>query len=123
MNRICIIDDDANIRELLSLNIAAAGYAVTLAGNGRDGLDLIMNEPPDLILLDVMMPEIDGWEICKIVRDHSELKGMKIIMLTAKDAARDKMIGKEILKADEYITKPFDVGILLATIEKLLKVT
>jgi len=118
--KILIIDDDPNIRTLLSLNIGAAGYTATTAENGKKGLEMIMSDTPDLLVLDIMMPQMDGWEICKIIKDNSELSSIKILMLTAKDAQRDKMIGKHILKADDYITKPFDISVLLASIEKLL---
>jgi DNA-binding response OmpR family regulator len=118
--RVIIIDDDPNIRALLSLNIGAAGYSIETAENGKDALAMIVREPPRLIVLDIMMPAMDGYELCKIVRDHPDLHDVKILMLTAKDAPRDKMIGKDILRADEYITKPFEICHLLAVIERLL---
>jgi two-component system, OmpR family, response regulator len=121
--RVIIIDDDPNIRELLSMNIGAAGYEIQTAENGREGLAMINREPPNLIVLDVMMPDMDGYELCKIVRDRSDLQSIKILMLTAKDAPRDKMIGKEILQADEYITKPFEIAYLLSAIGRLLAET
>ncbi len=118
--KILIVDDDPNIRILLSLNIGAAGYETFTAENGLKGLELIKQDKPDLIVLDVMMPQMDGWEICKIIKDHSDLQSIKILMLTAKNAERDKMIGRHILKADDYMTKPFDITELLQSIEKLL---
>jgi DNA-binding response OmpR family regulator len=121
--KVIIIDDDPNIRELLSVNISAAGYSIDLAENGKDGLAKIMRDPPHLIILDIMMPGMDGYELCKIVKDHPELQNVKILMLTARDDPRDKMIGKEILQADEYITKPFDINVLLSTIKQLLEDT
>jgi two-component system, OmpR family, alkaline phosphatase synthesis response regulator PhoP len=120
--RILIIDDDPHIRELLAINIAAAGFTIATAENGCAGLSAVRREKPDLIVLDIMMPGMDGYEVCKIIRDSADLQSTKILMLTAKDAARDKMIGKEILRADEYLTKPFDIAELMAVIGALLGV-
>jgi DNA-binding response OmpR family regulator len=121
---ILIVDDDSNIRELLFVNLTAAGYTVDTAINGADALAILTEKSPDIIILDVMMPEIDGWEVCKVIRDtHTGHTMPKIIFLTARDTDRDKMIGKNILKGDEYITKPFDMDHLFAVIERLLKIS
>jgi DNA-binding response OmpR family regulator len=117
---IMIVDDDANIRELLSVNLKAAGYRVVLAADGAIALHLVKEARPSAIILDIMMPQMDGWELCKLIRDDPDLMAVKIIMLTAKDSQRDKMIGKFILKADAYITKPFEIETLLITIARLL---
>jgi DNA-binding response OmpR family regulator len=117
---ILIVDDDPNIRELLSVNLISAGYAVVEACDGRDAIVKIQASPPDLIVLDIMMPEIDGWEFCKFVRDDPLLEKIKIIMLTARGAEKDKLIGREIFKADEYMTKPFDIDQLKIAIGRLL---
>ena len=121
--KVIIIDDDPNIRALLAMNIGAAGYDIGIAENGSDGLAMILRDPPRLIVLDIMMPGMDGYELCKIIKDRPELADVKVLMLTAKDAPRDKMIGKDILRADEYITKPFEIARLLATIARLLETT
>jgi DNA-binding response OmpR family regulator len=118
-NTILIVDDDANIRTLLTVNLTAKGYAVEAAIDGRDAIDKISAHPPWLIILDVMMPEIDGWEVCKYVKDDPDLAGVKIVMLTARDTERDKLIGRKVLKADEYLTKPFDIDELLMKIDGL----
>jgi DNA-binding response OmpR family regulator len=120
-SKILIVDDDPYIRQLVSVNIESAGYETAVVTSGKEALDEIQRNPPDLMILDVMMPELDGWEICKIIRDNCNLKNLKIVILTAKDAEKDKMIGKHILGADEYITKPFDIDALLFTIRNLLK--
>lgn len=121
---ILIVDDDSNIRELLFVNLTAAGYTVDTAINGADALAILTEKSPAVIILDVMMPEIDGWEVCKVIRDtHTGHVMPKIIFLTAKDTDRDKMIGKNILKGDEYITKPFDMDYLIAVIERLLSIS
>jgi len=115
-----VIDDDPVIRELLRFNLAARGYEVISVSSGGEALEILADEQPDIVLLDVIMPEMDGWEVLKIMRDHFEHFGMKILMLTAKSTEKDKLIGKSILKADEYITKPFDIDDLLKTIEAML---
>ena len=116
---ILVVDDDPNVRELLRVNLAAQGYDIDTAVNGAEALLAIERRVPRLIILDVMMPEMDGWEVCKQVRDRYP-DSVRIIMLTAKDTARDKIIGKDILKADDYLTKPFDIDELLATVRRLL---
>jgi DNA-binding response OmpR family regulator len=122
MNRriILIVDDDPNVLELLRVNLAAnEAYDVHTAADGAEALRSVDATIPELIILDVMMPEMDGWEVCKIIRDRYQ-NSVKILMLTAKDTARDKIIGKNILKADEYMTKPFDIDELLAAVRQLL---
>jgi DNA-binding response OmpR family regulator len=116
---ILIVDDDPNVRELVRVNCAARGFDVLIAGDGVEALRVVEQRTPELIILDVMMPEMDGWEVCKQIRDRYQ-DSIRIVMLTAKDTARDKIIGKNILKADEYITKPFDIDELLATVTRLL---
>jgi len=119
-NKILIVDDDLSIQELLAVNLRSYKYEVVSAVNGKEAIEKLETEKPDLIILDVMMPQMDGWEVCKIIRDHHELKGAKIIMLTAKTQAKDKMIGMNIFKADKYVTKPFEIRELVATIKGLL---
>jgi DNA-binding response OmpR family regulator len=121
-SRILIVDDDANIRTLLSVNLAASGYTIETAVDGKDAIEKISREPPWLIILDVMMPEVDGWEVCKYVKDDPDLENVKILMLTARDTERDKLIGRKVLKADEYLTKPFDIDVLLSKINALREV-
>ena len=118
--RILIVDDDLHISELLYVNLDAVGYEVDRAGNGHEAIDRIAAGHPDLILLDVMMPEMDGWELCKTIRDDPECRDIRIVMLTARDTDRDKMIGKGVFGVDEYLTKPFDMGELLALCRSLL---
>jgi DNA-binding response OmpR family regulator len=117
---VLIVDADPNIRELISVNLIAAGCSIAVAVDGKDAIEKINAEIPNLIILDVMMPEIDGWELCKWVRDDPRFSGVKILMLTAKGTSRDKLIGRQIFKADEYITKPFDIGLLQQTVSRLL---
>lgn len=119
--KIMIIDDDPVIRELLYFNLSVRGYEVISCASGPIALEIFPQEKPDLILLDVMMPEMDGWEVLKIFRDHYDSSEVKILMLTAKSTERDKLIGKSILKADEYVTKPFDLESLLKLISESLQ--
>jgi len=117
---VLIVDDDPNIVELLHVNLLAAGYTVATAIDGRDAQEKIRENPPEIIVLDVMMPEMDGWELCKWVRDDPELTPIKIVMLTAKGSEKDRMIGREIFGADEYLTKPFDIDEMKSVVERLL---
>ena len=117
--KIMIIDDDVDTLKLVGLMLQKQGYQIVAATNGQQGLSQIEVENPDLILLDVMMPEMDGWEVCKVIRDVYQ-DSIKILMLTAKDTVRDRIIGKNILKADEYMTKPFDIDALLTSVAHLL---
>ena len=116
---ILVVDDDPNVRELVRVNLVSQQYNVCIAGDGNEALRLVEQEHPLLVILDVMMPDMDGWEVCKILRDTYR-NSIKILMLTAKDTARDKIIGMHILKADEYLTKPFDIDELLSTVKRLL---
>ncbi|OGS28183.1 MAG: hypothetical protein A2297_03870 [Elusimicrobia bacterium RIFOXYB2_FULL_48_7] len=119
--KILIVDDEANIRELLKINLEAKGYAVFEAANGKEALKQYLFYKPDLIILDVMMPEIDGWEVCKAIKDNSEIENTKIIILSSKSHERDVVIGKGIFKADEYMTKPFELENILLKVEELLR--
>ena len=118
--KILIVDDDPNILELLEVNLCSAGYDVYKATDGREGLCSVEENEPHAIVLDVMMPHVDGWELCKVLRDDPFFRDIKIILLTARDSERDKMIGKNILEANEYMTKPFEVDELLKVLERLL---
>lgn len=118
--KIAVIDDDPFIIELLELNLSAEGYEVITATDGEAAMDIIENEKPDLIILDVMMPRMDGWEVCRMVKENPDLSEIRVLMLTARDTMKDRMIGQEILKADEYMTKPFDIHKLSDRVRKIL---
>jgi DNA-binding response OmpR family regulator len=117
---ILVVDDDPNITELLGVNLSAAGYAVTCAANGREAVSQVNGSRPDLVIMDVMMPEMDGWELCKAIRDDPDMAGVRIIMLTARNTDRDRLIGRDILGVDEYVTKPFDIQALMDRCAQLL---
>ena len=114
---VLVVEDDPNIRELLQLYLEKEGYAVTLAADGGQGLEKFRAIGPNLVLLDVMMPVMDGWEVCKAIRENGSTP---VIMLTAKGETDDKVMGLKA-GADDYITKPFEMKELLARIEAVLR--
>ena len=116
---ILLIEDDRNISELLQLYLEKEGYSVSTAYDGRQGLDVFRSVQPDLILLDVMMPVMNGWDTCRAIRAESHVP---IIMLTAKSETDDKVLGLKS-GADDYITKPFEMREVLARIEAILRRT
>lgn len=118
--KILVVDDEEHIAELISYNITSNGYKVITANNGNDAVKLAVEEKPNLILLDLMIPGKDGYDVCKDVRSNSEIRNTPIIMLTAKSEELDKILGLE-LGADDYITKPFSVRELLARVKAVLR--
>ena len=116
---VLIVEDDHNIQELLQMYLEKEGYAVTVASDGSQGLSKFRAIKPDLVLLDVMMPVMDGWAVCKAIRADSQTP---IIMLTAKGETDDKVTGLKS-GADDYVTKPFEMKELLARIEAVLRRT
>ena len=116
---VLIVEDDRNIAELLQLYLEKEGYAVITAEDGGKGLEKFRTIKPDLVLLDVMMPVMDGWAVCKAIRAESQVP---IIMLTAKGETDDKVAGLK-QGADDYVTKPFEMKEVLARIEAVLRRT
>ena len=114
---VLVIEDDQNIRELLQMYLEKEGYAVTTASDGEQGLAKFRTIKPDLVLLDVMMPGLDGWAVCRAIREDSRTP---VIMLTAKSETDDKVAGLKS-GADDYITKPFEMKEVLARIEAVLR--
>ena len=117
--KILVVDDDRNICELLRLYIEKEGFTVVIANDGRQALEVFESDKPDLIMLDIMLPELDGWQVCREIRKISTIP---IIMLTAKDETFDKVLGLE-LGADDYMTKPFDPKELIARIKAVIRRT
>ena len=117
MQHILIVEDDLDIQELLKNFLQEVGYAVTLASDGIEAISLFASTHFDLILLDIMLPKIDGFTVCELIRKQSSVP---IIMLTAKSEEEDKLKGYE-LGADDYITKPFSPKVLLAKVGALLR--
>lgn len=114
--KVLIVDDEENIVELLRFNMEQAGYEVEFAYDGEEALRRAESFRPELILLDIMLPKMDGIEVCRRIREDDRLKETAIIMLTAKNVEKDKITGLES-GADDYITKPFSVNELLARIK------
>lgn len=121
-DRVLIIDDEEHIVELIRYNLENEGYDTLTAYNGKEGISLAEKYRPSLILLDVMLPEMNGLKVCKTLRQGKETQHIPIIMLTAKSEEIDKIVGLE-LGADDYITKPFSVRELLARIKAVLRRT
>ncbi len=117
--RVLIVDDEPDALELLSVNLRSAGFAVLCAEDGQEALDKARKLCPDLIVLDVMIPEVDGMEVCKILRRNRDTAGIPIIMLTARAGEVDRVLGLE-LGADDYVTKPFSPRELALRIRNLL---
>jgi Response regulators consisting of a CheY-like receiver domain and a winged-helix DNA-binding domain len=111
---ILIIDDEQNIVDILSFNLAREGYSVSYANDGREGLSMALTKNPDLILLDIMLPFMDGFEVCREFRKKNN--ATPVIMLTAREEEEDKILGLEI-GADDYISKPFSIRELLARVK------
>ncbi|WP_270164929.1 response regulator transcription factor [Paenibacillus sp. SYP-B4298] len=116
--QIMVIDDDEKITSLLRRSLAFEGYEVVTAPNGLEGLKQMMTADPDLLILDVMMPQVDGWEVAKRVREGGS--SVPILMLTAKDEVQDRVRGLD-LGADDYLVKPFALEELLARVRALLR--
>lgn len=117
--KILVADDDRNICELLRMYLEKEGFAVVLAGNGEEALSKFDEEEPDILLLDVMMPKLDGWQVCRELRKKSECP---IIMITAKGETFDKVLGLE-LGADDYVVKPFEPKEIVARVKAVLRRT
>ena len=115
--KILIVDDDVNICELLRIYLEKEGYETVVANDGADAVKLVFAQNPDLVLLDIMLPGLDGWQVCREIRKQSEIP---IIMLTAKGETFDKILGLE-LGADDYVTKPFETKEVVARIKAVLR--
>ena len=115
--KILVVDDDANICELLRLYLEKEGFEVVMAHDGEEAVAKFESEKPSLILLDIMMPKLDGWQVCRQIRQKSDCP---IIMLTAKGETFDKVLGLE-LGADDYVVKPFDTKEIVARIKAVLR--
>jgi len=115
--KILVVDDEPALRETVSYNLERQGYAVLAAGDGREAIALARQEHPDLIILDLMLPGMDGLEVCRVLRQESNVP---ILMLTARAEEVDRVVGLEI-GADDYLTKPFAMRELLARVKALLR--
>jgi two-component system alkaline phosphatase synthesis response regulator PhoP len=120
MTRILVVDDDKQIVRLVRSYLEQAGYQVLTAHDGETALHAIRREQPDLVVLDLLLPDRDGWEITRLVRSDQNLAGLPIIMLTARVEDTDKIVGLE-LGADDYITKPFNPREVVARVRAVLR--
>lgn len=119
VEKILVVDDDKNICELLRLYIEKEGFGVIIANDGQQAVEMFNRESPDLIILDIMLPKLDGWQVCREIRKSSNCP---IIMLTAKGEVFDKVLGLE-LGADDYMVKPFEAKEVVARIKAVLRRT
>jgi diguanylate cyclase (GGDEF)-like protein len=118
--RLLVVDDDPFIARLLEIELAAAGYSVRVANDGQQALDLVKQDPPDLVITDVMMPHVDGFELTRLLRQDPRTAIISVIILTARGLSADKLEGFAI-GADDYIVKPFDTPELLARVRGVLR--
>jgi DNA-binding response OmpR family regulator len=117
MSRVLVVDDEANLRHTLSYALRQEGFEVLTAENGEDGLQAFRTTKPELVILDVMLPRLDGFEVCRRIRRESDVP---ILMLTARDTELDKVVGLEI-GADDYLAKPFSMRELVARVRAMLR--
>jgi len=118
--RVLCIEDDPEMIDLIKLILERKGFEVLEAVGGEEGLEVSRREMPDLILLDLMMPEVDGWEVFRQMRADEQLKDIPVIVVTAKAQSIDKVLGLHIAKVDDYVTKPFGPQELLKSVNKVL---
>ncbi len=120
--KVVCIEDDTEMIDLVKLILNRKGFVVTGATGGKAGLDAILREQPDLVLLDLMMPDVDGWEVYQQMKADEGMRDIPVIVVTAKAQSIDKVLGLHIAKVDDYITKPFGPRELLESVEKVLSI-
>lgn len=122
MARILYIEDDPGMIDLVSTIVTRRGYEIVGAAGGRKGLEMLHNlaEKPDIILLDLMMPDMDGWDVYQQIKGTESTKSIPVIIVTAKAQSIDKVLGLQIAKVDDYVTKPFSPTDLVVSIETVL---
>jgi len=120
MRKVLVVDDEPVLVETIAYNLEQAGYEVTTAADGASALEVARRERPDLVILDIMLPEMDGIEVCRLLRRENSTATTPIMMLTAKGEEIDKVVGLEV-GADDYVTKPFGRRELLARVKALLR--
>lgn len=118
--KILVVDDEKDLQELLAYNLKREGYTVSLAGDGAAALGIIDKEPPDLVLLDIMLPGVQGLDVLRRLRSNPETQSVPVILLTAKSEELDKILGLE-LGADDYVTKPFSPREVIARVKAVLR--
>src|SRR3990172_590764 len=118
--KILLVDDEVDLVETVRFSLEGEGYHVLVSFNGEDALNKARKETPDLIILDLMLPKLDGYKVCRLLKFDERYKHIPILMLTAKTQEKDKILGKET-GADEYITKPFDMDEVMKIVKGYLK--
>jgi len=118
--RVVCIEDEPEMIDLVRLILGRKGFKVIGADGGIEGLEIVRREKPDIILLDLMMPDMDGWEVYQQIKADTELRAIPVVVVTAKAQSIDKVLGLHIAKVDDYITKPFGPQELLESVEKIL---
>jgi DNA-binding response OmpR family regulator len=119
--RILCIEDEPEMIDLIRLILERKGFEVLGAVGGQEGLEAIRREKPDLVLLDLMMPDVDGWEVYRQMKADEGLQRIPVVAVTAKAQSIDKVLGLHIAKVDDYVTKPFGPGDLVESVERVLK--
>ncbi len=117
--KILVVDDEVNILTIMEARLLASGYEVIMASDGQEGLAKARNEKPDIIILDIMLPKLDGYKVCRLLKADEQYKHIPIILLSARTQDSDLEIGKQ-QGADAYVTKPFTADVLLGKIQELL---
>ena len=120
--KILVVDDEVDLVETVRFPLEMKGFDVLVSYNGEDALSQARKEKPDLIILDLMLPKLDGYKVCRLLKFDERYKHIPILMLTAKTQEKDKILGKET-GADEYITKPFEMDDLMEKVKKYLKIS
>jgi two-component system phosphate regulon response regulator PhoB len=120
MTRILVIEDEVDLRELLQYNLKAAGYDVITAIDGAAGLELARAQRPDLVLLDLMLPDTSGLDLCRLLKSHADTRDIQVVMVTARGEEIDRVVGFE-LGADDYVVKPFSTRELLLRVQAVLR--
>jgi DNA-binding response OmpR family regulator len=118
--RVVYIEDEQEMIDLVRLILSRKGYEVIGANGGREGLDAVRQKLPDLILLDLMMPDMDGWDVYQQIKAEDNTREIPVIVITAKAQSIDKVLGLHIAKVDDYISKPFSPQDLIDSVEKVL---
>ncbi len=120
MARILVVEDEVDLRQVIEFNLTAAGHTVTVAGAGAEALRLVREKKPELVLLDIMLPDISGLDVCRQIKSSSDSKGTLVMMLTARGEEIDRVVGFE-LGADDYVVKPFSVRELTLRVGAILR--
>src|SRR5258708_22675406 len=120
MARVLVVEDEQDLQDVMDYNLRAAGHDVSLSAGGAPVMSLVQQSPPDLILLDLMLPDMSGLEVCRNLKSHPLSRGIPIIMVTARGAEVDRIVGFE-LGADDYVVKPFSVRELMLRVQAILR--